>query len=645
MKKGRLLLSMFALLAAGMTSSAQVAVVNGDFSTSGGSGWTLVSGSFKDWGGGQRLDGNAEFCQTISGVAPGWYKVSVNGYWRSFSNTDGGEIQAKYESYKAGEEGAAYGFFYGNDTEKALVSYLSSTLESAPSVTDANFMELTYGGNSVFIPINGVAHTALFETPSAYYLNELICVVGDDGKLTIGVKRTGDYRVFVDNFAVVAVECPTEVAQALLDEADAVDGNSKMDAPVQSALTTAINNFKADASYTNYKALEQAVKDANTSIIANTLKPGDEVPVPNGDFAATSAWTLVSGSWKPWGSGQRFDANFEFKQTLKELPEGWYRVTTQAYARTVNSAGNDDLQQELFDAYLAGADDCQSFFYGNDTEKKIYNWNAGTLAAEAGGSYVKVNDGDQDWYLPSDGNSHTATFANPGYYRNELLCYVGADGNLTIGLKQKGGYRTYCKNFKVTYIGTEAPLSKAAIALEDNGYATFVAPFDVVLPSGVEAFTVEGVDVDGQTLVLKSVGATVAANTPVVLHSASAVYAPVYGIDKATGIFVEKGLLTGVYEDRALAGGYVLQDQGDGPKFYAVSKANKVTVPATHAFLTVPGGSSVKAFGFSDIVTAIDGLSAARQSTGADIYNLQGQRLGSLQKGINVVGGKKVLVK
>ena len=634
---------MFALLAAGMTASAQVAVVNGDFSTSGGSGWTLVSGSFKDWGGGVRLNNNTEIQQTISGVTPGWYKVSVNGYWRSFDTS--ANMQTEYESYKQGGQDASKGSFYGNETEKALVNYLSSTIESKPSVTDATFEQVTYDGHAVFIPVNGVAHTALFATPSAYYLNELICVVGDDGKLTIGAKCTGGYRIYVDNFAVVAVECPTEVAQALLDEADAVDGNSKMDAPVQSALTTAINNFKADASYTNYKALEQAVKDANTSIIANTLKPGDEVPIPNGDFAATSAWTLVSGSWKPWGSGQRFDDNFEFKQTLKELPEGWYRVTTQAYARTVNSAGNDDLQQELFDAYLAGADDCQSFFYGNDMEKKIYNWNAGLLAAEAGGSYVKVNDGEKDWYLPSNGDSHTATFVDPGYYRNELLCHVGADGNLTIGLKQKGGFRTYCKNFKVTYIGTEAPLSKAAIALEENGYATFVAPFDVELPSGVEAFTVEGVDEDGQTLVLKSVGATVAANTPVVLHSASAVYAPVYGIDKATGIFVEKGLLTGMYEDRALAGGYVLQDQGDGPKFYAVSKANKVTVPANHAFLTVPGGSSVKAFGFSDIVTAIDGLTPTLSKGEGAIYNLQGQRLGSLQRGINVVGGKKVLVK
>ncbi len=645
MRKQKLFIAALALLAGSHAANAQVAVVNGDFSESGGSGWTLVTGSFKDWGGGQRLDGNAEFNQTIGGVTPGWYKVSVNGYWRSFSNTAEAEIQSKYEAYKNGEEGSAKGFFYGNDTEKALVSYLASTITTPPTVTDANFMELKYNDNSVYIPINGVSHTALFSTPSTYYLNELVCAVGEDGKLTIGVKRTGDYRVFVDNFTVEAVGCPAEIAQALLDDADAVDGNSKMDAAVQSALTTAINNFAADASYTNYKALEQAVKDANANIIANTLKPGDEVPVPNGDFAATSAWTLVSGSWKAWGSGQRFDANFEFKQTLKELPEGWYKVTTQAYARTVNSAGNDALQQELFDAYLAGADDCQSFFYGNDTEKKIYNWNAGTIAAEVGGSYVKVNDGYQDWYLPSNGDSHTATFANPEYYMNELFCYVGADGNLTIGLKQKGGYRTFCKNFTVTYIGTEALQSKAAIEIGESGYATFVAPFDVVLPTGVEAFTVEGVDEDGQTLVMQSVGATVAANTPVVLHSASAVYNPVYGVDQATGIFAEKGLLTGMYEDRTLTGGYVLQDQGDGAKFYSVSKTDKVTVPANHAFLTVPGGSSVKAFGFSDIVTAIENLSATRQSTGDAIYNLQGQRLGSLQRVINVVGGKKVLIK
>ena len=80
-------------------------------------------------------------------------------------------------------------------------------------------------------------------------------------------------------------------------------------------------------------------------------------------------------------------------------------------------------------------------------------------------------------------------------------------------------------------------------------------------------------------------------------------------------------------------------------KFYAVSVENPKTVPANHAYLTVPAGSEVKAFGFDAIATAIQNIEVAKAAQNGAIFNLAGQQLGGLQKGINIVGGKKVLVK
>ena len=47
---------------------------------------------------------------------------------------------------------------------------------------------------------------------------------------------------------------------------------------------------------------------------------------------------------------------------------------------------------------------------------------------------------------------------------------------------------------------------------------------------------------------------------------------------------------------------------------------------------------------FSD-PTGIDAVLTTAQGEGGDIYNVAGERLDRAQKGINIVGNKKVLVK
>jgi len=68
-------------------------------------------------------------------------------------------------------------------------------------------------------------------------------------------------------------------------------------------------------------------------------------------------------------------------------------------------------------------------------------------------------------------------------------------------------------------------------------------------------------------------------------------------------------------------------------------------VKANRAYLTVPG-SEVKAFFFNaeDATSINEELRIKNEelNEGA-IYNLAGQRVGRMQKGINIINGKKIL--
>ena len=67
---------------------------------------------------------------------------------------------------------------------------------------------------------------------------------------------------------------------------------------------------------------------------------------------------------------------------------------------------------------------------------------------------------------------------------------------------------------------------------------------------------------------------------------------------------------------------------------------NGETIGANKAYLTLPAGVKSLAIQFSD-ATAIQNINATEN--GAAIYNLAGQRVSNAQKGIFIVGGKKIV--
>jgi len=192
--------------------------------------------------------------------------------------------------------------------------------------------------------------------------------------------------------------------------------------------------------------------------------------------------------------------------------------------------------------------------------------------------------------------------------------------------------------------------------ITDAHYATFIAPFDVEIPTGVTAYTVSGLEEGSETtLALSEIKQTIPANTPVVLYSESPTRKDFTGQSLAAGADTyTNGILTGVYKATpAPDGTYVLQNHDNIVGFYQVdAQLLTPTVPAYHAYLTRPAtDSDAKAYLFpGTVITSIEAVTALNLGEAEGIYNGSGVRLNALQKGINIVKMKngltqKILVK
>ena len=175
------------------------------------------------------------------------------------------------------------------------------------------------------------------------------------------------------------------------------------------------------------------------------------------------------------------------------------------------------------------------------------------------------------------------------------------------------------------------------VTVGSAGYATFVAPVAVQFPTDVTAFIVTGAT--GTAVTMEEVTAVPAGTAVVVKGSADT-----YELTLATSTDdVTSNLLKA--SNGAVTGGdgiYALANKGQ-VGFYPV--ASTVTIPAGKAYLLITG--QVKSFfGFEeeDATSINEELRIKNEEfEGAAIFNLAGQRLQKMQRGINIINGKKIL--
>ena len=192
-------------------------------------------------------------------------------------------------------------------------------------------------------------------------------------------------------------------------------------------------------------------------------------------------------------------------------------------------------------------------------------------------------------------------------------------------------------------VGWEAPAEASKWEVTDaesveltigsEGYATAYLPFPVEVADSVTAYTGE---FESTWLKLNKVEGTIPANTAVVLKGTP----ETYNFNIAADVDdISGNVLKGTLEPIAATGKYVLaQPDAEPVGFYLANSGN---IAATKAYLEID--SEVRGFIFKeDGATAINSLTTALSESGV-IYNVAGQRISKLQKGINIVNGKKIL--
>lgn len=177
-------------------------------------------------------------------------------------------------------------------------------------------------------------------------------------------------------------------------------------------------------------------------------------------------------------------------------------------------------------------------------------------------------------------------------------------------------------------------------------YGTCVLPFAVSpLPDGVKAYSAKGLDDSGQLVVLSEV-TQLAAYTPYILYSTSGYSGSLSGTVDANkyGEVVSDGLLCGAIAPQKKSAGYVLQDLGEGAKFYAMDGV-EFLIPEGKCWLEMPAAqASAPQYGIQIGTTTAITAPTTSASAHGKIYTLDGKQVKAMQPGgIYVVNGKKVL--
>ena len=188
----------------------------------------------------------------------------------------------------------------------------------------------------------------------------------------------------------------------------------------------------------------------------------------------------------------------------------------------------------------------------------------------------------------------------------------------------------------------------ATVAMHSDGadiatyYATFCAPFSYTV-SGAKAYTM-AVGKTSDYLVPTEVVDEVPAGTPVLLKGEEATATLTLGSDYASTP-VAGSALTGTYFAKTIdSDDYVLGIDEGVVGFYRWTSSE---LGANRAYVDSPAASPADVKGF--VINWGDAVGIKNlmdvQSENHVIYNLAGQRVEKLQRGVNIVNGKKVIVK
>ena len=362
---------------------------------------------------------------------------------------------------------------------------------------------------------------------------------------------------------------------------------------------------------------------------------GDDKGAAN-DNLNDSKWDRNAGGiWNWKGNSAGGDYMFEMwntkdvgyvylNQEVEGLPAGKYTVQMSGYYRDGNFESADEGNVRNLAYLFAGSEEnCVPLVNIVDGSGNCPGYGRG------GASGIVIPDGCYD----------AGKFFQVGTYINTIEAEVGADGKLKIGVFRnggedvKGGDWIVTDNWRLYYKGNPVD-----VTISENGYATFVAPGYIEdLPEGVEAYAAQ---IEYGYVHLEPTAA-IPAHEAVVLKGEEGTYT-MYQKAKAADLALVNDLKAATEEVTADGSQYILAKVNDKVGFAKATPDTKIA--AGKGYLVITGADVKSFYPFDeDDETAIESVNVNDKLNNGAIYNIAGQRISKLQKGINIVGGKKIL--
>ena len=264
---------------------------------------------------------------------------------------------------------------------------------------------------------------------------------------------------------------------------------------------------------------------------------------------------------------------------------------------------------------------------------------------------VKVDETQIGSTTIGNGSGNSVFSNSNDIYTNAITIEFNVTGN------NKNHHLTV-ESITVTYTPAAIIEIKSACKCQYDNlyYGTFSNASPFVCPTAVDDFTVSKVSVsNGGVLDVVSLSGTVPANTGVLVSSETAG-------EKIVKLNNPAGSYTAPSNNMLQPSSVAMS--GDGYYFYHLTFDNNNPLGfywgaengaawtfsgSNKAYLKVPTGdsgySAVKGFTLSDSANGIKAIETETEKNSEMVFNLAGQRVSKMQKGIYVVNGKKILVK
>ena len=367
-------------------------------------------------------------------LIPGKYKLEAQGFYRD------GDYSVAEKARSNGKEKKNAFLFAGNN-KVALKSIFDEASSNAKKGWSTN---TTHG----YIPDTKTEAGYTFQTGA--YNNVLEFTVTKESEIRIGVALEDSYTLnnwtTIDNFQLTYYGNDNEAS--LPDMANASDAN-----PVECTDVIKSASFETP-------------DGKNTS--EGWTNPGN---LGNDAFQRSA---LAMEFWQ---------VAFNMYQTITGLPAGTYKLTVDAWVRMGKN-------NENYAIWMADPNATMTYLYAVDGKNTVYSAPIANIMKAgdgiSGNEEFVVNE-KEVFYMPNDLVSGIDNIENnEGVFTNEVICKVGKDGILTVGIrKDEPKYYSWVvlDNFRLFYLGTNSSQTPSgpATAINDvksqpdvtNGAAVF----------------------------------------------------------------------------------------------------------------------------------------------------------------------------